>query len=173
MLYAKREPSAQPSTPEAPTIAVAFRTSEWRCIDHEVIDFAELGRWFPQDPAFGKAKHGLLALLESVTTGDRLVLGNAQFVHDELLTLDHVKFAQAAHYLERTARFCRRKNFTLEDSLPFISGGDFDSLPVSSALSVFYNENVEAPLDAQSPSTWKIPRQWDPSRRQKYHKINK
>ena len=80
------------------------------------------------------------------------MIGNAHFEPNPLQ--DHVKFAQAVYFMERAAKYIRdnkggaRHNSmgTVSDTftLPFIAGGDFNSLPISSVLSVFYNEDIES-----------------------------
>jgi hypothetical protein len=93
------------------------------------------------------------------------VVGNVHFEHNPLQ--DHVKFAQAVCYMERAAKYIRdnkggaRSNslstVSDTDSLPFISGGDFNSLPISSGLSAFYNEDIESDdltKATEQPSVW-------------------
>ena len=76
-----------------------------------------------------------------MNSNETIVVGNAHFEHSPIV--DHVKFAQACYYLEKLAKYIR-DNKTTTETLPFISGGDFNSLPVSSAMSAFYGENIEA-----------------------------
>mmetsp|Transcript_23435 Transcript_23435/g.31395 ORF Transcript_23435/g.31395 Transcript_23435/m.31395 type:complete len:83 (-) Transcript_23435:174-422(-) len=74
--------------------------------------------------------------------------------------------------MERAARYIR-ENLGGRDTLPFISGGDFNAQPISSVLSAFYNENFLSEADdAASPSTWSIPEDFDRERQLKYFKIN-
>ena len=59
---------------------------------------------------------------------------------------DHVKYAQAVYSIERAAQFVRQ-NMAGKETLPFIMGGDFNALPISSAVSAFYNEDILAQAD--------------------------
>ena len=99
----------------------------------------------------------MLCLLQSTCTSTTILVGNAHFEPSPMK--DHVKFAQAIHYIERAAKYIKASvASSSRDSMPFISGGDFNSQPVSSAMSVFYNENIiEKDSDEVSPSTWRIP----------------
>ena len=57
------------------------------------------------------------------------------------------------------------------DSLAFISGGDFNSLPISSAMSAFYNENIESGDYVKAnevPSVWQIPEDLDKEKQRMY-----
>ena len=124
------------------TIAIAYKTDEWDLINYETIDFLDLKNQFPGVIEFQKKSRGaILCLLKHKASGQTIVLGNTHFEHDPLK--DHVKFAQAAYYIEHIARYIL-KNKGNEDTLPFITGGDFNSLPISSVLSAFYNENIES-----------------------------
>ena len=85
--------------------------------------------------------------------------------------LDHVKFAQTAFLMEKAAKYIElHKN--MDESLPFICGGDWNSMPVSSVLSAFYGEDVEEQQDMQ-PSQWIIPEDASAENRQVYQKVHK
>ena len=106
----------------------------------------------------------MLSLMYHTPSKETIVLGNTHFENKP--ELDHVKYAQAVYYIERIARYLKKHGtsdsfpFTVKE-LPFISGGDFNSLPHSSVMSVFYNENIERqPQDAiesKRSSKWTIP----------------
>mgnify|MGYP000288799665 CR=1 FL=1 len=66
----------------------------------------------------------MLCLFRHVPSNETIVVGNAHFEHNPVF--DHVKFAQAYYYLEKVAKYIR-DNKTTTKSLPFISGGDFNS----------------------------------------------
>jgi len=59
--------------------------------------------------------------------------------------------------------------------MPFICAGDFNSLPVSSVLSAFYNENIERPEMCPStwPSLWSIPLGISESKKRVYLDCNR
>ena len=95
----------------------------------------------------------MLCLLQNTQTNATIVVGNAHFEHSPML--DHVKYGEAIYYVERAAQYIR-ENSVGRDSLPFISGGDFNAQPKSSALSAFYNENIFEESGEASPSTWKV-----------------
>ena len=101
----------------------------------------------------------MFVLLQNKHNRAKIIVGNAHFEHSP--QLDYVKFAQAVYFMKEAAKFCREKaDDVTNSSIPFISGGDFNSLPVSSALSVFYNEqmNFEDPeARERNSSVWQIP----------------
>lgn len=100
------------------------------------------------------------------------MVGNAHFEHNPIF--DHVKYAQAIYYMERIAKYIR-ENKGMSDSLPFISGGDFNSQPISSGLSAFHNEDIEsspALLELECPSVWTIPSELSKERKDIYKKLN-
>ena len=66
----------------------------------------------------------MLCLFQHKASNKTIVVGNTHFEHNPLF--DHVKFAQAAYYIERIAKYIRQ-NKNAEETLPFISGGDFNS----------------------------------------------
>lgn len=112
------------------------------------------------------------------------MLGNAHFEHHP--DYDYVKFAQAICYIEKAAKYVRdnkggarhssMSSVNDENSLPFISGGDFNSLPISSVLSAFYNENIEAGdyvKTNEAPSLWQIPTDLPKETKEKYKTLNK
>ena len=98
------------------------------------------------------------------------MLGNAHFEHSPFN--DHVKFAQAIHLVERAARYVNENATGRDSPLPFILGGDFNAQPISSAMSVFYNEDIEKVSEDSSLSTWRIPEDFDSERKLKYIKLN-
>ena len=68
-------------------------------------------------------------------------MGNTQLEHNP--SKDHVKFAQAAYLIEKAAKYVT-ENKGARENIPFICGGDFNSLPISSVLSAWYGENIAA-----------------------------
>ena len=74
--------------------------------------------------------------------------------------------------MERAAKYIKQNSEFGKETLPFIMCGDFNALPISSVLSAFYNEDILAQGDDQSPSVWRIPEDYDEERKQKYIKIN-
>ena len=76
-------------------------------------------------------------MLQHQQSHKTIVLGNCHLEHEP--AKDHVKFAQAVFMLEKSAKYVRENG-----GVPFICGGDFNSLPNSSVLSAFYGENIEA-----------------------------
>ena len=123
------------------TIAIGYKPDEWVLIDSELINFGDLAKVYPDLPEFKKEKQGMLCLFRHILSNETMVIGNAHFEHSPVF--DHVKFAQACYYLENIAKYIR-DNKTTTESLPFISGGDFNALPIGSCMSAFYGENIEA-----------------------------
>ena len=75
-------------------------------------------------------------MLQNQKSHKTIVVGNCHLENDP--ANDHVKFAQAVYLLEKSAKYVRENG-----GVPFICGGDFNSLPISSVLSAFYCENIE------------------------------
>lgn len=170
VIYAKRD-IVTDFAPQSHTIAVAYKPSDWVLIDYEVHDIGNVRNWFPSAPEFSKAKKAMFCLLQNQKTKSKVVLGNTHFEHNP--NYDHVKFAQAVMFIELAAKYCRDNNTFGSDSLPFISGGDFNSQPISSVLSAFYNEDIESyQADDLSPSVWRIPADFEEDRKNKYKQIN-
>jgi len=80
-----------------------------------------------------------------------------------------VKFAQAVFFLEKAAKYLSESK-GMQESLPFICGGDFNSLPVSSVLSVFYGEDFGD--DSKQPSAWSLPESIPQARLDLYKQID-
>ena len=55
---------------------------------------------------------------------------------------DFIKFAQASYVMQRAAEFVR-KHSADGQALPLFICGDYNSIPVSSVMSVFHNEDIE------------------------------
>ena len=153
------------------TIAIAYRASEWVLIDQELLDLTEVAKWVPNEPDFAnsKNKNALLCILQHQQTKKTVVLGNAHLEHDPLR--DHVKFAQAAYLLERAANYVR-DNKGMRHSLPFICGGDFNSLPISSVLSAMYGEDITNTDSDKPASLWTVPNDCPEAQRALYTKVN-
>ena len=49
-----------------------------------------------------------------------------------------------------------KKHTSGRNDLPLFICGDFNSMPVSSVMSLIHNENIDEPRDDQA-STWKYP----------------
>ena len=131
----------QTGNPEPHTIAVAYKAEEWFLIDVELVDLGKPKQWFLNEPEFApKAKNAILCLFKHQQSHKTIVVANAHFDHNP--NFDEVKFAQAVYLLERSAKYVRTHKGN-EETLPFICCGDFNSLPISSVLSVFYNENID------------------------------
>jgi len=96
VVYGNRKPSMKypNSGLEHPTIAVAYKTSDWVLIDKELVDMGEVTRWFGpgiEDFTQGFNTCSILCLLQHQKSHKRIVLGATHFEHDP--TRDFVKFA--------------------------------------------------------------------------------
>ena len=99
------------------------------------------------------------------------MVGNAHLEHSPLF--DHVKYAQAVYFLE-TVNDYLRANSKAEESIPFISGGDFNALPISSVLSAFYLEDIESKEEEKVPSSiWRPSSDTTKETKQIYKSLNK
>ncbi len=61
---------------------------------------------------------------------------------------DFVKYAQALYLKERAALFLQTHGV----DLPLVIGGDFNSEPVSSVMSLLHSEDIEEVYDVSVPS---------------------
>jgi hypothetical protein len=70
--------------------------------------------------------------------------------------LDFIKFAQALYLKQRANLFLHK----VGKDLPFFIGGDFNSSPVSSVMSLLHSEDIEQVYDPiKFPSQWVIPKE--------------
>ena len=118
-------------------------------------------------------KGAQLCLLKCQKTNQTIVVGNCHIENDP--RFDHVKYGQAIYYLERIAKYIR-ENKGMSETLPFVTGGDYNSLPISSVLSAFYDEDIEispAFIEEMSPSAWTIPTELSKVVKDSYKKQNK
>ena len=108
------------------TIAIGYKADEWVLIDTEMVQFEyeSMARVYPGLPTEMKPKQAMLCLFKHILSNETVVVGNTHFEHSP--ALDHVKFAQACFYLEKIAKYIR-DNKTTTESLPFITGGDFNA----------------------------------------------
>lgn len=58
--------------------------------------------------------------------------------------------------MEKAAKYIKEHKRQNGENTPFILGGDFNSLPISSGLSAFYGEDIEVD-DSRAPSQWNLP----------------
>ena len=154
----RRKPSLLDSNLEHPTIAIAYKPTEWVLIDCEQVDLGEVKRWFgpnANEYTEGNNLNAMLCLFKHQTSRKKIIVGNAHFEHDP--RRDHVKYAQAAFFIERAAKYIRENSGNDGYSLPFISGGDYNALPISSTLSAFYDEDIEG-SNEMAPSLWQLPK---------------
>ena len=78
---------------------------------------------------------------------------------------------RAAEYIRKN-KGAGSGNFSDEGSLPFIACGDWNSLPMSSVLSVMYTEDIDNP-DRSQPFVWKIPKGTKPEHAEQYKAVFK
>lgn len=109
----------------------------------------------------------MLCIFQHQPSNKKIVIGNVHLEHDP--EKDHLKFAQAAFFLEKAANYVSEHK-GMRHSLPFICGGDYNSLPISSVLSAFYGENIES--SKQGPSEWSIPATMPQAQKDLYWKVN-
>ena len=95
----------------------------------------------------------MFCLFELVKTKQKVVAGNVHLHYNP--AKDFIKFAQAAYILEKASQFVG-KHTSGRNDLPLFICGDFNSMPVSSVMSLIHNENIDEPRDDQV-STWKYP----------------
>ena len=111
-------------------------------IDSEIIDLGQVRRWFNKGDNFPTSKNNnaMLCLLKHQESNQTIVIGNLHPEHHPMK--DHLKFAQHAFFLEKAAKYIR-DNRGDKETLPFICGGDFNSLPISSVMNIYHDENFE------------------------------
>ena len=80
--YGKKVPSKPtPEEPRPHTIAIAYKTSEWRCIDCEIVHLSDLASWVPEHEEFSHYKRAMFALLQHTGSNTKIVVGNTHFEH--------------------------------------------------------------------------------------------
>ena len=79
----------------------------------------------------------MLCLFEFKPCKKKIIAGVAHLYFNP--TGDFVKHAQALYLIQRACKFMR--NYGTE--LPLFIGGDFNSEPISSVMSVLHSEDVE------------------------------
>ena len=85
----------------------------------------------------------MFCLFEHLPSESKVVTGNLHLHFNP--KKDYIKFAQACYVLQKGAAFMR-EHIDAEDgnTLPFILCGDFNSGPISSAMSVLHGENIQS-----------------------------
>jgi mRNA deadenylase 3'-5' endonuclease subunit Ccr4 len=122
----------------------------------------KMGDEFTPNDVFLRDTQALFCLFRHGRSGKYLVVGNTHFFHDP--AYDFVKHAQAIYLLKVASGFVREslKRICLSDDeiidrekngIAFILAGDFNSLPISSVMSVFHNEDITS----DNPSMWRVP----------------
>lgn len=67
---------------------------------------------------------------------------------------DFVKHAQSLYLMEKAAQFLKKHG----KDLPIFIGGDYNSSPVSSVMSLLHSEDIDPLTDnTECPSRWTIP----------------
>jgi len=127
-------------------IALAYKPETFKILEKETIDFDDLKNIYQNGSVFSNGNQALLCLFQHRESG-RCFIGGSAHLHFNP-KLDFIKHAQAIYLLERSAAFLRKHSNlnTLklhEQVLPFFLGGDFNSTPISSVMSVIHHEEID------------------------------
>ena len=80
----------------------------------------------------------MLCHFKHLKSQENVIVGNMHLHYNP--DKDYMKYAQAAYMMERATRFYI-KNSTSK-VIPLVLCGDYNSLPVSSVMSVFHKEDI-------------------------------
>lgn len=83
----------------------------------------------------------MFCLFEHIRSRKRIIAGNLHLHFNP--EKDYIKFAQASYVLERGANFAKQHTLDENVPLPILICGDFNSGPISSAMSLFHDEDIE------------------------------
>lgn len=83
----------------------------------------------------------MFCLFEHVESRKKFVAGNLHLHFNP--EKDFIKFAQASYVVERGADFARRHTLNEKESIPIFICGDYNSMPISSVMSLFHDEDIE------------------------------
>jgi mRNA deadenylase 3'-5' endonuclease subunit Ccr4 len=95
----------------------------------------------------------LLNVLRHLPSGELVMVGNTRLFWDPFY--DRVRYGQASHLF--TAYQKLHDKHKGNKILPSILGGDFNSPPVSSVLSIMHQEDILSPDMDNHPSTFTVP----------------
>lgn len=122
-------------------VAIAFKIDKFKLLQTEQINMDDLGKIYPGGSTFRRANQALLCLFEMKEGGRQFVAGTCHLHFNP--KLDFVKYAQALYLKERAVVFVNKHG----KNLPLFIGGDYNSMPMSSVMSMLHSEDIEAPYD--------------------------
>ena len=138
-------------------IALAYRPSALRLLDTEFVDLNDLATVFNKS-TYKRNNQAMFCLFEHLSSRKKVVAGNLHLHFNP--EKDFIKFAQASYVMERGAAFVRKHSDAIDSALPIFICGDYNSTPVSSVMSLFHDEDIEAKQSKQSQqSRWALPRE--------------
>ena len=105
-------------------------------------------------PKFEMGNQAMLLLFEHIKTGHRFVGGSIHLHFNPLK--DYIKHAQSVYFIERASAFV--KKHSQQETIPFFCGGDFNSGPISSVMSVIHHESIlKYENEVVHGASWTIP----------------
>ena len=154
-------PKAAPEFAQQHGIATAFKSELFTLITHKWVELNDMEMFDVYDDGVLKRDNqALLCLFRHIPSQKYIIVGNTHFFHNPVF--DYVKHAQAVYALLQASTFVRESVIQIglidpefaesgQTSVPLLFAGDFNSMPVSSAMSPFHGEEIE------HQSQWKIP----------------
>lgn len=109
-------------------------------MDTEYVDLNDLSQVF-KNKRFNTDNQAMFCLFEHIKSQRKVVAGNLHLHFNP--KKDYVKFAQASYVVEKAASFTRKHSLDESVPLPLFICGDYNSLPVSSVMSLFHDEDIE------------------------------
>ena len=122
-------------------VAIAYNIEKFKLQLVEKIDFDDLAKIYPAGGQFRRANQAMLCLFETKTNGRKFVAGTCHLHFNP--KFDFVKHAQALYLKERASLFLQKHGL----ELPLFIGGDYNSEPVSSVMSVLHSEDILTSFD--------------------------
>ena len=137
-------------------IAIAYHSEKVKLIDTEFVDLNELTKVY-NNSTFKRDNQAMFCLFEHMGSRKKIIAGNLHLHFNP--KKDHIKFAQASYVLEKGSGFARRHRYDNQMELPIFICGDYNSMPISSVMSLFHDEDIEGfgERSASQVSRWQLP----------------
>lgn len=158
-------------------IVIAYRAELLTLIDCQNVPMRDLAAEFTDIEEFNYENQGMLCLFSHRESKKNLIVGNCHLQWNP--AKDYVKMGQAAYLLSKAARYVKDTSSSANPGspLPVILAGDFNSQPISSALSTIYAEDIilgePNEKQTQNASTFRVPADCGEREKEIYQRVQK